>query len=57
MRKSGAPKKRAFQTPLGQKIFAVAIEGLHPHHTSYKARLKRMERAISFKLFADGVKS
>lgn len=40
-------QKTQMGTELGKKVWQAVVDTLHPHHMTYKQRLKRMGRAIS----------
>lgn len=46
-RKLKEKKGRSFETLLGRKVWHSVVETLHPHHSTFSQRLKRMGQAIS----------
>lgn len=46
-KKQDKKKKTAAGTELGKKVYQAVVETLHPHHGTYKQRLKKMGKAIA----------
>jgi len=46
-KKAGVPKKKAFDTQLGKRVYHSIIETLHPHHITFKKRLLNMGKALA----------